>query len=272
VRPGRDEKVLTSWNALAIEGMAFAARVFGRPRWSASARAALDFIRGELWRDGRLLATCKDGHSHLNAYLDDHAFLLAALIELMQVGEVGSADVRFAQALAELLLAQFEDGHHGGFFFTSHDHEALVMRPKTGHDGATASGNGIAASGLQRLGHLLGEPRYLEAAQRAMALFAEDVARAPQGHASLVSTLSEYRRPPTVVLLTGPAEALAEWRATLDQRYMPGVLVLQLPADCSGLPEVMRRPASDAPLAWACVGSECLAPIDDPVRLIETIS
>ncbi len=90
IRPGRDEKILTSWNALMIAGMARAARVFGRPEWLASARAALDFIRATLWREehgparARLLATCKDGRAHLNAYLDDYAFLLAALIELMQ--------------------------------------------------------------------------------------------------------------------------------------------------------------------------------------------
>src|SRR3989475_5035 len=84
VRPGRDEKVLVSWNALAIRGMAHAGRVFGREPWIASARRALDFIRSRMWRDGRLLATSKDGHAHLAAYLDDYAYLMAALIELLQ--------------------------------------------------------------------------------------------------------------------------------------------------------------------------------------------
>ncbi len=244
VHPGRDEKVLTSWNALAIEGMAFAARVFDQPRWAASAGAALDFIRRGLWRNGRLLATSKDGHSHLNAYLDDHAFLLAAVMELMQQGELRAADVQFAEALAELLLKQFEDPRHGGFFFTSHDHEALVMRPKAGHDGATASGNGVAALQLQRLGHLLGEPRYLEAAQRAMALFAEDVERSPHGHASLVSAMAEHRKPPTLVMLAGPADTLSRWRAELDRRYLPSVLVLRLPRDTSGLPPTLAHAAA----------------------------
>ena len=101
MRPGRDDKVLTSWNALAIDGMAFAARVFGEPRWAASARRALDFVRAALWREGRLLATHKDGRSHLNAYLDDHAFLLGAVLELMQGGMLRIADLRFACALAD---------------------------------------------------------------------------------------------------------------------------------------------------------------------------
>ena len=125
VRPGRDEKVLTSWNALMMRGMARAARVFGRPEWLASARRAMDFIRGTLWHGGRLLATYKDGHAHLNAYLDDYAFLLDALLELMQA-DFRDADLEFARALADVLLEQFEDRAAGGFFFVS-------PRPRAAH-------------------------------------------------------------------------------------------------------------------------------------------
>src|SRR5690348_11512707 len=108
VRPGRDEKVLVSWNALAIRGMAHAGRVLRRPEWIASARRALEFIRTRMWRDAKLLATYKDGRAHLNAYLDDYAFLIAALLELMQA-EFSARDLRFAQELAATLLAEFED-------------------------------------------------------------------------------------------------------------------------------------------------------------------
>ncbi|MGZ5094614.1 MAG: thioredoxin domain-containing protein, partial [Burkholderiales bacterium] len=121
VRPGRDEKVLTSWNALMAKGMARAGRVFGRTDWIDSARRSLDFLRATLWRDGRLLATYKDGKAHLNAYLDDHAFMLDALLELMQA-EFRVQDLQWAQALADLLIEQFEDPQRGGFYFVSHDH------------------------------------------------------------------------------------------------------------------------------------------------------
>ena len=103
------------------------------------------------------------------------------------------------------MLEQFEDPRDGGFFFTSHDHEALVVRPKSGHDGATASGNGMAALHLQRLGHLIGEPRYLQAAERTMALFAGEVRRVPHGFATLVAAMAETASPPAVVVLTGPS-------------------------------------------------------------------
>ena len=138
--------------------MARAARVFDRPDWLESARNAAEFMRSTLWRNGRLLATYKDGNAHLNAYLDDYAFLLDALLELMQ-HDFRMADLDWACALADVLLDQFEDRAHGGFFFVSHDHEHLLYRAKSGQDHATPAGNGVAALALNRLGHLIGEPR-----------------------------------------------------------------------------------------------------------------
>jgi uncharacterized protein len=158
VRPGRDEKVLTSWNALMIGGMARAARVFGNPEWLASARNALEFVRKTLWKEGKLLATSKDGRAHLDAYLDDHAFLLAALLEMMQA-DFRPEDLAWATELGELLLEEFHDPEAGGFFFTSHGHEKLIHRPKPGPDNATPSGNGIAAWALARLSFVTGEMR-----------------------------------------------------------------------------------------------------------------
>ncbi len=136
VRPGRDEKILSAWNGLMIAGMAKAARVFNRPDWLHSAQQAMDFVRSTLWRDGKLLATYKDGKAHLNAYLDDHAFLLNALLELMQA-ELRQADLIFATQLADALLERFEVNDAGGFFFNSDDHEMLNQRNKIGQDTAT---------------------------------------------------------------------------------------------------------------------------------------
>ena len=181
--------------------MARAARIFDKPEWLASARAATDFIRATLWRADdermgarkRLLATCRDGKAHLNAYLDDYAFLLDALLELMQ-SDLRSEDLVWAREIADALLDQFEDREHGGFFFVSHDHEPLILRTKTGHDNATPSGNGVAAYALQRLGHLLGEPRYLEAAERTLKAFKPMLERQASAHTSLCLALEEQSR------------------------------------------------------------------------------
>ena len=270
-RPGTDSKILTSWNALAIDGMAYAARVLGEPGWVASAGQAADFLRQALWRDGRLLATYKDGRSHLNAYLDDYAFMLGAMLELIQGRPLRAADLRFACGLADVLLDQFEDPIVGGFFFTSHDHEALVLRPKSGDDGATSSGNGMAALYLQRLGHLVGEPRYLDAARRTLTLFAGDVKRAPQAFASLIAAMDEYAAPPPVVVLSGPPAVLDAWSRELFGRYQPGLMVLQLSADTAGLPDVLTRPATPVPQAWVCMGPQCLLPMADLASVLAAL-
>jgi uncharacterized protein YyaL (SSP411 family) len=274
VRPGRDEKVLTSWNALMIKGMARAGRVFGRPEWIDSARRAADFVRGTLWRDGRLLATYKDERAHLNAYLDDHAFLLDALLELMQT-EFRADDLDFARALAELLLEQFEDRDAGGFFFVSHDHEKLIHRPKPAHDNATPSGNGVAAYALQRLGHLIGEPRYLEAAERTVTLFHDEAVRNPGAHTSLLAALEELLRPPRVIVLRGAAEAVARWQARLVETYRPDTMVVSLPSSLANLPPALDKPATDAAQgvsAWVCQGVTCLPPVGELAELEQVIA
>ena len=257
IRPGRDDKVLTSWNGLMIEGMAHAARVFERDEWLASARRALDFVRGTMWRDGHLLATAKDGRAHLDAYLDDHAFLLGALLELMQAG-FRHDDLVFARELADTLLARFEDREAGGFFFTAHDHEALIHRPKSGHDNATPAGNGVAAFALQRLGHLLGESRYLAAAEKTLGLFWPQMRRQPSGFGSLLRTLEEAITPPDIIVLRGPADDMVAWRRALGAD--PRRLVLALPNGTTDLPALLAKPESDHVNAWVCRGVTCSAP------------
>ncbi|MFZ2301105.1 MAG: thioredoxin domain-containing protein [Gallionella sp.] len=267
VRPGRDEKILVGWNALMIKGMAHAGRMLGVPVWIASAQRAADFIRAAMWRNGRLLATCKDGKAHLNAYLDDYAFLLDAQLELLQA-EFRAADLEFARALAEVLLEQFEDTQEGGFFFTSHDHEKLIHRPKPGHDNATPSGNGIAACALQRLGHLLGEARYLEAAERALKLYYPALAQQPTGFASMLMVLREYLTPPQIVILRSAPGASAAWRTQLLQYYWPGTLILALEGEFAGLPETLAKPLTQQVSAWVCQGEKCLPVIKDCTELV----
>jgi uncharacterized protein len=272
VRPGRDDKVLTSWNALMVRGMARAARIFREDAWLDSARRALEFLRGTLWRGGRLSATHKDGVTHLNAYLDDYAFLLDALLELLQ-GDFRIEDLRFARELAEVLLEQFEDRAAGGFYFVSHDHEKLIHRAKPGHDNATPSGNGIAAVALQRLGHLIGEPRYLEAAARTLRVFYPVLERQPSACVSLATALDEYLAPPQIVVLRGERQPAAEWARALARSYRPDTLVVAIPDGAAGLPAVLDKPSATAGVnAWVCRGVSCLPAIGDLALLERTLS
>ncbi|MBK8062666.1 MAG: thioredoxin domain-containing protein [Betaproteobacteria bacterium] len=261
VRPGRDEKILVSWNALMVRGMARAGRAFGRADWVASAQRAMDFIRARMWKDGRLLATYKDGRAHLNAYLDDYAFLIDAALELLQ-GAFDAELLAFAQDLADALLEQFEDAEAGGFWFTGRDHERLVHRPKPGQDNATPAGNGVAAYALQRLAALSGEERYRYAAERALELYYPTMREYPAGFASLATALEEALSPPATVILRGEPEDLADWSAVLAREYWPATLVLAIPAGALALPPVLDKPVEkDVPVnAWVCQGVTCLAP------------
>jgi uncharacterized protein YyaL (SSP411 family) len=267
IRPGRDEKILVSWNALAMRGMARAGRVFGRPEWIASARRSLEFIRATMWREGRLLATYKDGRAHLSAYLDDYAFLISALLELLQA-EFHTRDLDFARQLADVLLEQFEDAAEGGFFFTGREHERLIHRPKPGYDNATPSGNAVAAWALGRLAALTGEERYALAARRAVELFYPAMRAHPAGFGALAAALDEQLAPPRVLILRGRREALPAWQAELARAAPPDALVLAIPDGVAGLPEVLDKPRRTEPVnGWLCRGTSCLPPMADLVNL-----
>jgi uncharacterized protein YyaL (SSP411 family) len=261
VRPGTDDKVLTSWNALAIAGLARAARAQGESRWADLALAAIDAIRATLFRGGRLYATRRDGAPDLPGYLDDHAFTLAALIEAMQT-RFRPEDWDFARAIADALIAHFEDRERGGFWFTSHDHERLFHRTKPGRDNATPSGNGVAAQALIALGHFAAEPRYLDAATRTVRVFAPALAQSPGGHSTLLSALEDLEVPPAFVVLAGDAEETSKWHAALERSYRPNVRVVDLGAVDRPPPSLVkgRKPARGA-IAWVCRGTTCLPPI-----------
>ena len=273
IRPGRDDKVLGSWNALMAGALARAARVFAEPRWFDAARGSIDFLRRTLWRDERLLATYKDGRAHLNAYLDDHAYLLAALIEMMQT-QFRREDLEWSLALADALLERFEDRANGGFFFTSHDHEALIHRPKPGHDNATPAGNGVAVRALTALGHWLGETRYLAAADRALHAFGRELREQPSGMASLLLGLEDALSPPTTVTLRGESSTCATWQRQLERAYRPRVQVLDLSRE-RDLPGALARPHAGQPsdaTAWVCTGATCLPPIHSSEALEASLS
>jgi len=262
VRPGRDEKVLTAWNALAIKGLARAGRVFGRTEWVEAAAQAADFLRERLWRDGHLLAVYTDGKARHPAYLDDYAYFLDALLELLQT-EFRPAWLAFAQELADALLRRFEDGEGGGFYFTAHDHEALLARLKPAFDNAMPAGNGVALQVLQRLGHVLGESRYLEAVERGLRGFAGEIDRHPAGCLALLAALDEWLEAPRVAVLRGPVGDVAAWAAELGRDYLPRCLVLPLPNGTAGLPAALTQPEPAAVNAWVCESVKCLPVIDD---------
>ncbi len=263
VGPGRDEKILTSWNALMIQGLSKTACHLGRQDFADAAIRALDFIRAELWQNGRLLAVHKDGRSRFPAYLDDYAFLLDAVVDSLQT-RWRTDHLRFAAALAHAMIDHFADPEVGGFFFTADDHEALIHRPKPLFDEAVPCGNGVAARALLRLGHLFGEQRFLDAAEQTVRWAWPAVENSPLHSLSLLLALEEWLKPGDCIVLRGSGAELARWQRRCTRPYARQ-------RDCFAIPDTERdlpgrlashRPSS-GPVAYLRAGTKCLEPITD---------
>ena len=272
IRPGRDEKILTSWNGLMIKGMAVAGRRLGNREWINSAESALEFVRENLWIDGRLLATCKDGKAHLMAYLDDYVFLADGVLALLEA-RWRDDDWQFLVTLMDTVLEHFS-AENGGFYFTADDHEKLIQRPRPWMDEATPSGNGIAAQVLLRLGYVLGEARYLDAAEATLRAAWQDVQGFPHGHNAMLTAAEEWLYPTETVMLRGPQAALAEWTEALAADYAPRRLVLAIPDNAAPLPGALA--AFPAPttgvVAHVCREGRCLTPLSDLKALQEILN
>jgi hypothetical protein len=262
VRPGRDDKILTSWNALMIKGMARAAWRLDRPDFLASAQRAFDFVRRTLWKDGKLVATYKDGKAHLNAYLDDYVFLMDAGLELVQA-QWRDGDLAFVLELAAAVLEHFEDESRGGFWFTGDHHEPLVYRPKPASDDAIPSGNGVAAQVFARLGHLLGDANLLHAAERTLEGLYGSIAEHPSSHGSLLAAIDEHLAPPQTVVLRGEPAAMKPWLERARSGYCPWRLTVAIPPQADLPAGLSLRAAGGGVTAYVCRGHACDAPLTD---------
>jgi uncharacterized protein YyaL (SSP411 family) len=223
----------------------------------AEADRALDFLYASAWRDGRLYATHSRGETKLAAYLDDHAFLLDALLAMLRV-RWNARDLEWAIALADALLARFEDRDGGGFFFTSHDAEKLPQRSKSFVDESLPSGNGVAARALLKLGRLVGEPRYLDAAERTLRAGWDALLDYPHACCEMLLALGEFLDPPAhVVVRYRDTGAASMWRASTQN-----IDAWFIPSDASALPGVLaRQETANAVTAFLCKGTSCDPPL-----------
>jgi uncharacterized protein len=263
VRPGLDDKRLTAWNALMISALADAGAALGEPRYTDAAVTAADFVLRELRSDGRLLRTYNHGRAHLDAYLEDHAFLLEALLTLYEA----TFDPRWfgeARALADTVLERFADRERGGFFSTADDHEALIARRKDLEDTPIPSGSSAAAFGLLRLARLTGEARYEEAALGQIRLLHTIAPEHPGAFGHLLSAidflLAEVREVALVGDDRGPLERVVR------ETFRPHVVLAGGPAD--GVPLLEgRSPVDGRAAAYVCEHFACRRPVTEPDEL-----
>lgn len=269
VKPQRDENILTSWNAMMISAFFDAAGTFGVPGYRATAEKALTFLLDCACTNGRVCRTVAGGGGRLNGYLEDAAWLAAALLDAFE-----ATSHRWyldqARAVTDSLLSNFWDDAEGACFFTSHDHERLLQRMKTGTDSAVPSGNAVAASVLLRLFSFTGEERYYDRAERILRVFQTVMAQNPYSAAALLCALDWWLEGPKEIVIVGPrAHSLTEaMLTTVQQRYLPNRIVLTVDGAGSGnaneLPLAREKMRVDGrPTAYVCHRQTCSPPVTD---------
>ncbi len=298
VRPGKDDKILTGWNALMIHALATAANALDPGVWrsdckryrDAATRSAEFILRSMSRPDGRLLHTWRHGQAKLDAYLDDYAYFINALVTLYEA-TFEERWIDEAVRLADLMRLHFEDKDNGGFFFTADDHEQLIARNKDFHDASVPSGNGMAATALIRLAKLTGKTAYLESALGAIAAGVPIMERAPTAAGQLLIALDMWLGPMEEwVLIGGESDKEnGELLGAMRRQYAPNrVLAYRKEAVAQGADvprsptDTSRSPFLDAlfggrdaqggqPTLYICQNFTCQAPLVGKDAILATI-
>ena len=281
LHPGTDDKVLASWNGLMISALSQAFQVLGDARHLSAASAAARFVLGTMrGRDGRLLATARtvDGrtHAHLNAYLDDYAFMIQGLIDLYE-SDFDETWLREALALESVVTEQFEDAEKGGWFTTGRDHEPLIARLKNPHDGALPSGNGVQALNLLRLAEITGRGDLGRKAERAMLSVGALVNQYPAAFSQLLVAADFLAQGPREIVVAGDPDHPAV-RGMLEEvrgRFLPQrVVVLARPGSDEGLLPLVagKSPGDSGARAFVCRNYTCREPADTREALGKALS
>jgi uncharacterized protein len=272
VHPSKDDKVLVDWNGLAIAALSRASQVFGEQKYFNAAEKAADFILTQMRKDdGKLYHRYAKGECAIDAFLDDYAFLIYGLIELYEAG-FNDKYLQASVALTKIMLEDFWDTQHGGFYFTAKQQET-VTRLKQVNDSAVPSGNSVALNDLLRLSRLSNEPTFEDYAHKLLHTFAGDVKGYPMGHTFMLAGLDFALGPSFKVVLAGdPKEKdtqilLAELRKT----YSPNLtLTLWTPQkSLSTLPSVNYDRIDGKPTAYVCKNQTCMPPTNKVAKILE---
>jgi uncharacterized protein YyaL (SSP411 family) len=277
VRPATDDKVLTAWNAMAIQALVEAGRTFEELRFLEAAETCARFLLEHLRRtDGRLLRSWRGGIQGRPGFCDDHALLASALLTLYAT----TGEERWfheAAGLADALMDLFFDADHGGFFQTGSDEDPLVLRPKELYDNAVPSGNSVAADVLQRLALLTGEAELERAGVSAIRLVRDALGRAPTAFGHALCALDLYLGPSREIAIVGDptsqgARSLRD--EVLSRRFLPNVVVAVAPPGSvpHRLALLEERPQVDGkPTAYVCERFACKLPVTRPEDLREQL-
>ncbi len=275
VPPGLDDKVITAWNGMMLSSMAEAARVFGNTEYLKSAQRTADFLlRSHSRPDGRLLRTSRGDRAHLDAYLEDYAYLTEGLLDLYEAGAAESYLLAAAR-LAKHLINDFMDQEQGGFFTTATHHESLILRHRDGTDGAVPSANAVAASALARLSFHFDREDWRRAAVAAIRAYGRQITRYPRAFAKSLAVVDFLTEGPVELVIMGD-ESRDDLRALRDavaRCYLPNRIVATgSPGHPSSLPLLKDRSVvSGKPTLYICRNYTCRQPINDPGSVEEAL-
>jgi hypothetical protein len=275
VKPGRDEKILTSWNGLMLSAFVEGYKVLGNSRYLEIARQTTNFIFTRLYRDGRLLRSYKDGQAKFNAYLDDYAFFAAALIDLYEA-TFERHYLQKAIELTETLNARFWDDTEGAYFFTSSDHEELISRSKSAFDGSVPSGNSVAALNLLRLFYLTEKQDYLNKVEKLLRLFYDAMEQNPFGFSNMLCTLDFYLRRPKEIVILGRRNdpQTHELLAEVHNVFLPNKTLMCLDRQQGGtLPSLLagKTQIDGKVTAYVCHNYTCSLPVTEREALTQLL-
>ncbi len=270
--PGRDEKILASWNGLMMSAYARGALVLGEEDYAKRAERAADFVLTHMRKGGRLLRSYKNGQARHNAYLDDYAFVIAGLLDLYEATS-NTRWLKEAIALDTILEKFYEDDKSGGYFMVSDDHEKLLAREKPAIDGAEPSGNSIAAMNLLRLLEFTTDDRYRVRAERTFRAFGKSLSKSPAALAEMLLALDFYLDSPLEIVIVTPTSRqeaeplLAELRAAFVPNRVLAVVVEgdDLKSQAKLIPLVEGKiTQGKKPMAYVCEAGVCELPTSDP--------
>ena len=268
IRPGKDDKVLCSWNALAISGYARARRWGGDGSYGKKAGEILAFLEKEMTRpDGSLIHRWRLGKQDEVQLLEDYASMVQALVDLHQA-TLEMHPLRRAVELADRMLQRFEDREAGGLWATAD--RTLLARMKDDYDGAEPSGNATAALALAELGRLTDDPRWTDASRRILDWLGERMRRLPQAVPHALLGLQRWHEPPARLVLAGawPGTELEALRRAAGTVYRPDVLLTRAdPGHPSDFVRSLAGPTKAA-TAFLCEGNACRKPVAKPEELI----
>ena len=274
IKPGLDDKILTSWNGLMIRSMAMGYQVLGDERYREAAEKSARFILSELSQDnGLLFRTHRDGKSHLNAYLEDYSYFVSGLINLYEA-TFAVQWLKEAERLNQIMIEQFWDDANGSFFFTSKNHETLIVRSKTGYDGATPSGVSMAVHSLLRLDKLLNRPDFRQKVETTLDIYYQQIERSPSGSAQMLCELDFLLSTPKEIAIASQRESDDTHAAltAIHSRFIPNK-VLALASDGEDVGDFIpllegKTQLESKATIYVCENYTCQAPTTDVEELV----